>query len=230
MSCWIIEKDSISEFPEHRELIDVLVAQRKEFHYTNEAFQHKDSDILRGTVEFVLEMRGPHYFDNLRFSSYAGPLFKFLVNKNFSLEPFGIIKKHPKDMPRFIRPNESDKKFDGGVYNLKEFVTSHHQILGDDELIVTAHQQEIRAECRFIVINNQVEAGTMYKPEQKRWDESFEPAMVIANEFKSYNKMKAYTMDLCIADEGIWQLVELNSFESSGLYECNLSRIVSEIR
>ncbi len=231
MSCWIIQKDSMSEFPEHKVLIDMLIEQRKEFHYINDDFPTLPSSaILRGTVEFVLHNYGRRYFDSFKFSSYAGPLLKFLLNKNFSLEPFGVMKKCPKDKPLFIRPNAGDKKFDGGVYNLKEFITSYYQILEDDELIITAHQQEIRAECRFVVINDRVVAGSTYGLEQKRWDASFEPAQEMANELKSCSPNLAYTMDLCISDEGVWKLVELNSFESSGLYECNLSRIVSEMR
>jgi len=96
---------------------------------------------------------------------------------------------------------------------------------------ITAHRKEIRAEHRFVVINDQVVAGSSYGPEEKRWSGSFEPAQAMANELKSnMMTMLYYTMDLCINDEGVWKLVELNSFESSGLYECNLSRIVSELR
>jgi len=231
MNRWIIQKDSMSEFPEHRELINVLVAQRKEFCCIDNIFQFDtNTNIVRGTVEFVLNYYGQHHFDDLRFSSYAGPLYHFLLNQDFVLEPFGVIKKCPCDVMKFIRPNDSDKKFDGGVYNVKDFITAHHQILKDDDLIITARRKDVKTECRFVVINDQVVAGSQYTPEIKRWDTSFEPAQDIANEFRLHNKMKAYTMDLCISDEEIWKLIELNSFESSGLYDCNISRIVSELR
>jgi len=231
MSTWIIQKDSISEFPEHGELIQTLIAQRKEFCFVSQNVQQCIStDILRGTVKFVSDHFGENYFDPFKFSNFAGPLYPFLLNQDFALEPFGVMKRCPRDVEKFIRPNDSDKKFDGGVYNIKEFITAHHQILRDEDLIIIAHRKEVRAEHRFVIINDQVVAGSSYGEDPKRWYGNFEPAQNIANEFKPHNKMKAYTMDLCIGDEGIWKLVELNSFESSGLYECNISRIVLEMR
>jgi len=82
----------------------------------------------------------------------------------------------------------------------------------------------IRSEYRFVIINNRVVTGSQYVDQMEICEDYAlrHVAQSIANKLD----LRFYTMDLCRLENGDIKLIELNSFESAGWYECHIPSII----
>lgn len=191
-----------------------------------------------------------HYGESLLNSEYLMMGLNDVVrNKRLikSILPnYGFADPH---IPRklFIRPSNGYKSFAGQVIsfdNLEEEINTLKQSYGGidpETLVVISPAQNIIEEFRFAVVDGKVISGALYMDRDNMG--TFKPyynkpcfdqqainfAKLMA---ERYQPDKAYTMDICLVDEGdyhLYKLLEINSFNCASMYGMLYSTVVKEI-
>src|SRR5690606_20134987 len=114
-------------------------------------------------------------------------------------------------------------------------------IMFPEEYVLIAPERDIKREWRLVIGNRPEDApyvitGSQYiedgqiieNPDDKLTTEVKELAEHILKYANLYSNYPAFIMDICESDNEL-QVLELNSFTSSGLYGCNLDLVVSHI-
>lgn len=201
---------------------------------------------------------GEDWTKPFEYSSYAPTLKDLLLNNYFALMPFGCIDEYAFEMitssgKMFMKPNSTMKSFTGFVIEedkLDHELSSLRQIqrIRNDELVVIAPAWDILAEYRFVVVGNKVVAGSEY-----RWDNKLDirkdypnGAMQVAEKAAALlcpdngshigvdgaiviDVAEIYTNPLAKPKEKGFRVIEINPFNTSGLYACDRRAIVRAI-
>lgn len=165
--------------------------------------------------------------DSFKVSSYASRLGIYYLNSNFTHIPISnrnIIDKLV-NKSYFIRSDDGDKGFPGGVYNLKDISI----ILEDNPQVdfILSEPIYIRNEYRFVIYKGSPISGGIYKYLGKPLLENKTPpydAYMFCQDMCKWLRdyPDFFVMDICDLDDtfgGDYRVVELNSFNSSGLYK-----------
>lgn len=139
------------------------------------------------------------------------------------------------DDPKFIRPVSSLKFFAGQVVNSK----NHGEVREILEAVLVNHPhvsvavslyQEIWAEWRFFIVDGEVVTGSMYRNSGRlEMHRALEDMLLIAQAMTDrWLPHWTCVMDLALTTKGI-KVIEYNSINSSGLYACDISKIVKSI-
>lgn len=211
--------------------------------------------VLYGTLEFcrqineqLLPVPGAYLKkNNLKFSTYACYYYDYLMNKDFYIKPFGVIRKelsvgNPNYI--FIRPNDVTKEFAGQVVNnVKELeYINRMELISDETLCVVSSPKEILEETRFVVVNGKAIAGSRYMLNGKlNIDSVYDP---LAESFLDHMLFDVpnWTPDtVFVADVALYKeypnystetkygLIEINSFSCAGLYACDLDEVAKYV-
>lgn len=160
------------------------------------------------------------------------------INGNGQWIKWGELKI---DSPKFLKP-KTEKFFTGLVVEKQEDLekvqlASSFLANEDDELIWVTNPVNIKREIRFFVIKGQIVTASQYRRngqvEHKLSEWVYDTsAWAAVTDILSNRGMidDAFVMDMGLTDEGKWLIVELNNFNSSGLYECNTDAIVSALQ
>lgn len=204
--------------------------------------------IVHGPIRFVNQMLKEHpafhwvfvtdFKDNLRVSDYMSrfPLEWFL-NSDVFFTPFGILKQKKPIHPVFIRPNSPFKIFTGFEVtpeNFEQEMSSLVQIqnVQNDEMIMVSSSKDIQSEYRCVIVDGKVSAYSTYQ-----WDDIHDvrrdilpDCLELAEKIAKYSYQldNAYVVDVCMTESGP-KIVEFNSFCSSGMYACDLEKVVSDM-
>lgn len=161
-----------------------------------------------------------------------------LLNHDFGILPWKEFVRRYKTidlMATFVRPNTGVKIFPGRVLKCFDEASKfgYDYQIQDEALVVYADVKRITAEFRFLVVNKELIAGTMYMFQgnvdiQKNgfntttwlFAESVAESMDMPDEI--------YTMDVGI-HEGKPKVVELNSFSCASLYGMDLNKVVTAV-
>lgn len=215
--------------------------------------------VLYGTVEFINQCNKlitgtPGAFLNknqLMFSHYACYYFDHLMNKDFEILPFGLIKKAWKEnepyscgVPTFIRPNVVTKIFAGQTFVTVEDLENINklEIVADETLCIIASNKKILEETRFLVVNKKVITGSIYKQFGKIYIKG-DYSESAKNYLQSILDNTNWVPDtVFIADIALFQdmndcgyrpeeygIIEFNSFSCAGLYDMNLDDVVKSV-
>lgn len=215
--------------------------------------------VIYGTVEFVRQIQNIYiltpgaYLNNkqLMFSHYACYYHEFLMNKDFEIRPFGLIKKAWKEnepysngAATFIRPDVVTKTFAGQLFVTAEDLEDINRLehVPIETLCILASNKRILEETRFLVVNKKVVAGSTYKKQNELFiSGDYDPK---AKEFLEdmLNKVDWVPDSVFIADIALFQdqsdvgyhpkaygLIECNSFSCAGLYDMNLFDVVKHV-
>lgn len=172
---------------------------------------------------------------NLACSTYYAYYSEYLLNRDYTMLPFGSLLERYDHLFRqevfkngmFIRPDSGGKPFTGFVARscdhslLEELEHNVHE----SSLVVIAPSTRIDTEHRFVVCDKKVVAGCTYLPTES---EHYPPqALCLASEIASLDWQPeiCYTIDIA-ATNGLYRLLEINSFSCAGFYACDLSEIV----
>lgn len=140
----------------------------------------------------------------------------------------------------FIKPNEDTKAFTAEVLSREAFLEFKHRIQAQgeeystvtkDTRVVISSPKEIDAEFRFFVVDGKVVTYSMYKSGSTvyysgRVDEyivEFAQSMV-----DLYQPDRAFVIDIAITPDGL-KVIEVNSINSSGLYDIDVQKLVFSI-
>ena len=150
------------------------------------------------------------------------------------------IEKLKDDCPdeMFIRPNNDLKDFSGSLIDKAGLIRFYDKVsfggflFGTDAEVFVAPIKDIHKEWRCFIVDGKVVASSQYKFRSMLMPKEGAPAEVIefANSMANlWSPEKAYVMDICEDMNRELALIELNCFNASGVYECNVIDIVRAI-
>jgi hypothetical protein len=138
------------------------------------------------------------------------------------------------DRTIFIRPDGGSKSFTGQLFHKETFIKDLDNLRRPpEEIVVVSGPKDIDEEYRLVVGNGKYITGGQYKskgklqkaPESSVPQEAIDIAIVAAN---LYKPDPVYVIDIGMTYQGA-KIVEINSFSCSGLYWCNLEKIVEQV-
>lgn len=183
--------------------------------------------------------------ENLKCSTYFNYFGKWLFNKDYIMMP---LMELVRDRVRvcdilntdhlFVRPDSGFKQFTGFTIH-RDSISLDAFGLGyyyEDPtiLVVVAPAMSIQREWRIVICEDRVVTGSRYKSlfeTDESQSNTFDHQMAmgfaqsIAKEV-TWRPDSMYVMDICKDDFGGYYLLELNSFSCSGLYKCDLEKVV----
>lgn len=176
-------------------------------------------------------------------TSYYHLFGDLLFNDNYCFIPAGELernlwnfyKNYGKESIIFLRPNDGDKSFSGGLFDLNDFDREWGQLyeFGVDkgDLVVVSSPKNIKGEWRFVcsddreilgVSSYKLDGQSTYVPSAPR--EATELVQDILS--RDYFPDPVFTIDVAADNDWNFWLMEFNSFTSAGLYGCKLEKIV----
>jgi hypothetical protein len=183
---------------------------------------------------------GWHHLANLDCVGYYPHFGRFLLNQRYAMLPGveavrqqdWLFALFGRDDEVFVRPTGSTKLFTGRCIPRDDFATALAPARYDPAtLVVIAAPRVLQCEWRLVVAGDEVLAGCQYAlggearfatdcPDSVA---QFAQAMLAA---VPWRPDPIFMMDLGESDGQLY-LLELNSFSCSGLYVCELDRVVA---
>lgn len=183
--------------------------------------------------------------NNYKCTSYYPSVQKHLFNDKHafftasSIQPlkWDIYKWFSVDTCIFMRPDSGEKSFTAGIFDLQYFDKDWDTIndkLNPEDLILVSTPKNIVGEWRFICdIKPQIITYSTYRYQGKTTIIPSAPYGAIKKCEEILNDLKfpdeIFTVDICEDTDGNYWLMEINSFNSAGLYACNKEKVVNWI-
>lgn len=177
-------------------------------------------------------------FENFKCSTYYAYWHKFLWNTDSEFLTWGQIKDDPdlRGVAFFVRPDDGFKSFTGqlikGDYDLRHI----DSLVKPHTLCIVSKPHQPRHEYRVFCRGKNIITGSQYrswgKLDPSRQDtESGLLLDVESYAWKVLSEVKwipeeLFVMDIGDGSDGSMGVIELNSFSCSGVYECNIEKIV----
>jgi hypothetical protein len=145
-----------------------------------------------------------------------------------------VFAQFGKEGRVFVRPCGVQKTFTGRCTDREGFVLALESARYAKEPVLIASPQEIAREWRVVIARGRFIAACQYKSEGHHRELPGCPQDVrtyvdgLLAEIP-YRPDPIYMMDLCASGNNLY-LVELNSFSCSGLYQCDPSAVVKEVK
>ncbi len=136
----------------------------------------------------------------------------------------------------FLRPNEGDKAFKGGLTDIQDFKTVLGMV-GQDELVLISSPKTVRGEWRFVVSKKEIIAVSCYIYQGLLASVPSAPVGALALVDCVLNTLSrskwfpdpVFCIDVCQDGDNNFWVCELTSFSSAGLYSCNKQAIVNKV-
>lgn len=153
------------------------------------------------------------------------------------------IKDAPSSFPFnsfFARPVEDTKAFTGRPFTVEEFSEFKRKILSKELAYQTLHPDteimisplvNIYSETRFFVVDKQIVAYSFYKRGgQPFFSDNIEPFIkdYAIKMLERWQPSGVFVIDIADTEYGL-KIVELNGFNSAGIYESNPYRIIDSV-
>jgi len=176
-------------------------------------------------------------------SNYISHFGKHLFNDKYAMMTLSELQRQKflyygifgKEAMLFVRPDSGQKTFQAQLIDLLDidrFVNNHSDEL--HKLVLVSSPKNIRGEWRFVVSNRKdiIACSTYrYQGQITRIPSAPQGATELVKEILNieYYPDSVFCVDICEADDNRFYLLELNSFSSAGLYECNKPNIVQKV-
>jgi len=206
--------------------------------------------VMYGPIQFVKNndkgfLPGPFGYENPNTTQYMSKLpIEWFFNSESIYLPFGQIMSKIDFINKvygdrlFIRPDSGFKSFTGFNVNIEDLefeLSSRAQTepVFYDELCLVAKEKQILGEYRFVICDKKVVTGSQY-----RYDGVLDIRIdVNSDALKMAEKVAqhpwqmdtCYVVDIFLDALGAPSIGEFNSFSSSGLYSCDVDKIVKEV-
>lgn len=185
---------------------------------------------------------GSLYNDNHDYQVYSLYYRENMLNWDSQIIQFS----EPFEEPGFlfhVRPCADTKSFTGQVFtraSWDEFLAwnlanPEKTRLKSDTIIQVSRLQNIHREVRFFILNKQIVSASQYKVnnlhDEERTDASTDPELFafVEQMIQIYSVAEGFVMDIATTDNG-YKIIEINCFNSSGYYDCNLKDIVTSVQ
>jgi hypothetical protein len=182
--------------------------------------------------------------DLVRFSEAEADkhLGDLMLNHNANLVQFSAVSDYLKlfyhpEAPFFIKPNTDTKEFAGTTMLPSEFEAWKDKMLSigylddNDFPVVVSPAKTLGCEWRCVVVNGEISSASLYRQYQRVMAERHilpEVAALVKETMKKYQPAPVYVIDVAqVGDE--FKVVEFNTFNSAGLYECDVGKIIDDI-
>lgn len=255
MTTWVLEKNVFSHRQE-AEMLDWLKENNVQYHQvTIVPFIHEiDGNIpnIQGPVVIYGSIGSQKLAQRLGWT--PGVFTGSEINETVLQEKFGDMYLNSdakickfKDLPTvvqsgevFIKPNTDTKEFAGTVLEavkMKEWIDGmmksgylEESFLNNEVLFSTP--KTIGCEWRIIIVDEKIAAHSVYrqygiiKPEiwlPKETEEFIESCISV------YNPLPVYVLDVCQIADGSFKVIEMNTFNSAGWYNCDVSKVMSSV-
>lgn len=179
--------------------------------------------------------------DNFKYTTYAPHYGHLLLNSDWFCLPLReAVRRRDfifsgEDQLVFVRPNNGDKDFAGGLYDWDHFNLDNFgykfSFHNPDILIIISPAKLIGKEIRYFIGDRVILSSSEYGQHNRR--ESFgltNPDVFVEDVLKTidWEADPVYNIDICEAEDG-WKITELNSFSCSGIYNCDPLPIVKKV-
>jgi len=185
---------------------------------------------------------------NFRCTSYYPYFGQYLFNHDYFMLPLLEVGRRKKELfdkfgggAFFIRPNSGFKPYSGQVVSQEHFDRDYEWMVEfsdpDAIAVIAPAQSFINKEWRFIICDRRVITGSTYKKDGSQimyvaYDsddeldlQAFQLAEKIAN--VKWRPEAIFSVDIVQSYQSL-HLMEINSFSCSGLYACDLEKVVRE--
>lgn len=160
-----------------------------------------------------------------------------MLNEQNTIKPLTDIPlSHVFENEVFIKPNNAFKSFIGGVTlpgeTFEEFLFRKKLGTSFDIEVMMAPFFKIHSEYRFFVYNGIPLEWSSYIHQYKYDITVAVPETVVNEAFrlaKLFQPGKAFTLDLCLLENGDIKIVEYNHFTASGNYSCSMEKSIATI-
>ncbi len=215
-------------------------------------FRDRSYVMCMGSLNFIKRIRRekPRWWPNswcnlpaFKCSTYYAHWGKYLLNSDYTMVPMGdlprlqeaIYAHFAQDDCIFIRPDRGDKTFTGNVLPREDFDKVYDHIKDfcePTDLVIISSPKKVEEEWRFIIANHEVVTASQYR--SGRWnvvkagapDEAIQFVEMIAKTQFAPDPM--YSLDICKSN-GCYRLLEIGSFSCSGLYACDVDKMVQAV-
>jgi len=176
-------------------------------------------------------------------TKYMSHFGKYLFNDKYAIISLAELKRHlfffygvfGKETMIFVRPDSGQKPFQAQLVDMQDF--EHFYAQGrsiEHELVVVSSPKNIRGEWRFVVTSSQeiiAQSTYRYLGKITKIPSAPKEATELVKELLKigYYPDTVFVLDICEDNDGNYWLLELNSFSSAGLYECNKTNIVKRV-
>jgi len=191
-------------------------------------------------VQTLAEKHGwnPGVWTNDNFSSGGSiDISDLLVNDSFEIMKLSEVADKVKLSEFFIKPNSDNKEFAGMVITREEFATWHAKMLDinyletDDFDVIIAPYKKLGCEWRVVVVNGKISSSSLYrqygivKPQRHIIPEV---ENIVMEAHSRFVPAPVYVVDVAqVGDE--YKIIEYNTFNSAGLYACDVGKIIDDI-
>lgn len=173
------------------------------------------------------------------FSHYSSSLGEYLLNSKYHLLNINELNRRAKELVEYYNSPFLFVKLDNGCQTFFESkIWSMRKTIPNFgiNLAVVAPPKKITREWRFYVADKQAFTGSLYiENAQIKFEEVssglvFDYANFIASKLgKDFVNEKIFVLDVCEYRRDLFVL-EINCFSSSGVYFCNIPKIVGTVK
>jgi hypothetical protein len=196
-----------------------------------------------GTFQnYLCSVYYPYFGDHMLNSHYMYLPFSTLLDKKYF-----IFDTMGEEDTVFIRPDSGNKTFTGkAVY--KERFKREVELFGfydtpRETMCLISTPKNIVEEWRFFIVDDEVVCGSTYKKSRHAVaphnpfrmidcvtddDQAAMKAHNVLGELK-WQPDRVWCMDICKTKEGNFYVLEIGSFASAGLYDCETTELVRKI-
>lgn len=145
--------------------------------------------------------------------------------------------KQDADFDFFIKPDSDSKEFAGQVISRSGFAKWYQGMIDigylddNDFNVCISKVKDVGNEYRLVVVGGEISSGSLYKRHRVGFQQLGFPDELIdfhKEVSRIYEPDDVYVMDVAVTANG-WKLVEYNTFNSAGLYRCNVCKIINDI-
>lgn len=166
-------------------------------------------------------------------------LWDLMVNYKYEEMKLSTVQSKLASLPDpfFIKPSTDTKEFAGTVMTHAKFKKWHEEMMSigylesDDFKVVISPVQKLGCEWRVVVVNGKISSSSLYRQYQQVMPERHilpEVEEVVYKAHALYPLPGAYVIDVAqVGDD--FKILEFNTFNSSGLYNCDVGKIIDDI-
>lgn len=137
----------------------------------------------------------------------------------------------------FIKPHGDTKEFAGHVITANDFQSWYDKLISigylsdNDFEVAISMPKAVHDEFRLIIVDGKVSSGTLYKRYGRGYSQPGYPEElneIVSDLDKKFRPAPVYAIDFGATDMG-WKVIEYNTFNSAGLYACDVGKIIDDI-
>lgn len=175
--------------------------------------------------------------ENFRTSTWVQHYGKNMLNHDAEIMELREVESKVDLDLFFIKPDNDLKDFTGEILEKKDFSKWYSSIsaggfLFDETIkVVVAPPKYMGKEWRLVLVDGKVVTGSLYKNRSMRPKVCEQPENVVelAERMAAiWQPAPVFVMDICDHEDGP-KIIELNCFNASGFYACDIDVIVKEV-